>query len=346
MRNPTRLAVLVAAIAIAFSVSAASAGAAAAKGAGPEKAPEAPEFDWIPLENGTWLPVVDPLGVALHTARDKLKSDPQAAAAKLREGAQFLEHQAEYVTDPARGRMTRAAADLDKLAGEVAAGKVTSPKQLDPVFARAHSADIDSRWASAPEASWLPVSAEPMRQLTLARKNYLQAAWADAASDIHKAAALLKLEATRATTEGRGALMTSAKDLDQLGDRVHSGAVKTLDRLDSSFARADYALARHHYLKASEFWAKNDTKQAGAALQAAAAALEHGMARAGRGGDEAATAAIKDAREVGVKLANGGEVAAAEVRKAMAKINGQIEALRRAAQAQGRPIPGTPAKKM
>jgi hypothetical protein len=110
-----------------------------------------------------------------------------------------------------------------------------------------------------------------------ASENFAKGKMKAAAAEIRKGEAYVKLEAARATAEGKKALLSSAGELKQLADRVEKGALKDGKELKNTFARAEYAMARHHYLKAAEQWEKKESQKAAYHLNATAAYIDSGQ---------------------------------------------------------------------
>ncbi len=81
----------------------------------------------------------------------------------------------------------------------------------------------------------------------------------EAAKAISRGEAYIKIERGRATAEGKEALSASAKELNELANSVRSGTARTMGDLSSVFARADLALAKHHYYASQQEW--NDQEQ-------------------------------------------------------------------------------------
>jgi hypothetical protein len=157
-------------------------------------------------------------------------------------------------------------------------------------------------WTPYEEDIWIVLVDEPEFHFQKAHEFFLKKDFKAAASEIRKGSAFLKLEAGRSTEEGKEALAASADELGKLADDVQKGTVASEKQLKDAFARADHALANHHYLKASEYWAKKDEKKAGHALKAAAQALEHAGAWSGHKLETAAVDVIKGVREAAGKL--------------------------------------------
>lgn len=145
-----------------------------------------------------------------------------------------------------------------------------------------------------------------------------------AASEIRKGAEVLKKEVGNATEEGKKVLTASIQELEKLANDVEKGAVKSEKKLKDAFARADHALAQHHYLKASESWVKKETKNTGNALKNAAQHLEQAAKWSGRKLEAGSSEVVKGAREVADKLIKGTKWVAEEVSKGIKDIGNEI----------------------
>jgi hypothetical protein len=145
-----------------------------------------------------------------------------------------------------------------------------------------------------------------------------------AASEIRKGAEVLKKEVGNATEEGKKVLTASIQELEKLANDVEKGTVKSEKKLKDAFARADHALAQHHYLKASESWVKKETKNTGNALKNAAQHLEQAAKWSGRKLEAGSSEVVKGAREVADKLIKGTKWVAEEVSKGIKDIGNEI----------------------
>ena len=157
-----------------------------------------------------------------------------------------------------------------------------------------------------------------------ARENFLKKDLKGAASEIRKGASFLRLQAARATAEGKKGLIASIAELERLANDVEKGTVTSAKTLDRTFAKSHHALAKHHYLKALEYRTKKDTKRLGHSLRAAAVHLEHGFAWAGHELEAVSVRAIKDVGLLAGKLVEGTGWVAEEVGKAIDKIGQEI----------------------
>jgi len=167
----------------------------------------------------------------------------------------------------------------------------------------------------------------PGEHFNKARQNFLKKDYKATAEEIRKGIAFLRLQAARATTEGKKGLINSIAELEKLAGDVEKGTVTSAKTLDHAFAKAHYALARHHYLKAIEYKAKGAGSKLGNALKASATHLEHGFAWAGHKLEAATVAVLKDTGLVAGKLIEGTGWIGKETGDIIDKIGVEIEKL-------------------
>jgi len=168
---------------------------------------------------------------------------------------------------------------------------------------------------------------EPQHHYMRAFENFLKHDWEAAAAEIRKGAAFLKLEASRAAGDAKKELTASVQMLEKLADDIEKGAVRSAKDVQDVFAKAEHAVAKHHYLKAAEAWGKKSIKKAGHELQAAAVSLEHGFAWAGQKLEAGAVKVMDDTRHVAGKLIEGAGWVADEVGKAIEYLGRKIDML-------------------
>ena len=168
---------------------------------------------------------------------------------------------------------------------------------------------------------------EPGHHFHQARENFLTKDMKGAASEIRKAVGFMKLEAARATGDGKKALTRSIDELEKLASDVEKGTVTSSNDLGKAFARAHHALALHYHLKASKAWAEKETSKTGHALKAAASHLERALAWSGHEVEAAVVRVMETARDVGEKLISGAHWTADEVGKALKDLGEKIERL-------------------
>lgn len=182
-------------------------------------------------------------------------------------------------------------------------------------------------WVLVEEDVVLVFSDEPGEHFQKGRESFLKKDLKAAAHEIREAAAFLKLEAGRATAEGKKALLASIRELEKLAEGVERGTVTAVKDLDALFARAHQALAKHHHLKAAASWAKKAAKKTGQDLKAAAIHLEHGLAWTGHKGEAGGIAVINGTRLLAGKLIEGVGWVPAEVGKGITAVGEEVEKL-------------------
>ena len=165
---------------------------------------------------------------------------------------------------------------------------------------------------------------EPGVDFQKAHEFFLKKEFKASAAEIRKGAEFLKKEAQSASDEGKKTLTASIQELDKIADEVEKGAVKSDKKLKDAFSRAEHALANNYYLKASESWAKKETKEAGHALNSAAEHLELAAHWSGHKLETGASKAISLGREVSGKLVQGTGYVSEEVGKSMKSMGDAI----------------------
>jgi len=166
---------------------------------------------------------------------------------------------------------------------------------------------------------------EPRESFRAAVAAFLKRQMRAAATDIRKGEAYLKIEAGRATGDVRKALMDSVQELEKLAGDVQKAAVADLQELQNAFARAEHALAKHHYLKAIELRAKNDAQKTGRELQAAADYVDSGQVWLTRKMHEGVADTVNEARRVAAKMVYGTGASADEVGKAFDGLGKELD---------------------
>ncbi len=178
------------------------------------------------------------------------------------------------------------------------------------------------------EEVWRVVDDESEEHFHRAHESFLKKDLKKAAAQIRKSEVFLKMEAGRATAEGKKLMEESGHELRKLAEDVEHGAVTSVKRLDEVFARVHQAFAHHHHLKAKESWtnkAEQVAHKVGQDLQAAAAHFDQGLIWAGHKSEAAGAKAIKDTRMLAGKLIEGTGWVPAEVGKGIDSMGEEIE---------------------
>jgi hypothetical protein len=165
---------------------------------------------------------------------------------------------------------------------------------------------------------------EPTANFQKAHESFLKKEFKTSAAEIRKGSDFLKKEEQSANEKGKKALSESIKELDKLADNVEKGTVKSGKNLKDAFSRAEHALANNYYLKASDTWAKKETKEAGHALNSAAEHIEMAATWSGHKLETGASEAIRFGREVSGKLIKGSGYVSEEVDKSLKSMGNTI----------------------
>jgi hypothetical protein len=165
---------------------------------------------------------------------------------------------------------------------------------------------------------------EPEVTFQKAHESFLKKEFKASAAEIRKGSDFLKKEAQSANAKGKKALAASSHELDKMADDVAKGAVKSDKKLKDAFSRAEHALANNYYLKASDSWAKKETKEAGNALNSAAEHLELAADWSGHKLEAGESKAINLGRDVSGKLVQGTGYVSEEVGKSLKSMGDAI----------------------
>jgi hypothetical protein len=100
------------------------------------------------------------------------------------------------------------------------------------------------------EEVWIIFAHDPAGYLHDAWEQILKGDLYDAAHNMRKAKALLKIETHRADKEAKNDLVASTRELEKLIRTIEEGSGPAIKTLREAFARAEYALAYHLHQKA------------------------------------------------------------------------------------------------
>jgi hypothetical protein len=153
--------------------------------------------------------------------------------------------------------------------------------------------------------AWIVFIVEPAGYFQDARKEFLNGDLHAAAQDILAGTVIIKVETHRAKGEEKEALKASIRELKKLAKAVEKGAVASGGILEEAFARAEIALAQHHYQKALHYEANEDYEKMAYAVDAAARHLLYASFWADDDLEEDEVVAIKEGRSLVRKLIRG-----------------------------------------
>ncbi len=165
---------------------------------------------------------------------------------------------------------------------------------------------------------------EPRADFKKAHESFLKKNFNESATYVRKGAEYLRKDAESAGIHGKKMLMASVKELDKLADSIGKGAVKSDKKLKGAFSRAEHAVADNEYFKATDSWARKQTKETGHALNSAAEHMEQAADWSGKKLTAGADKAIKEGREVSGKLIEGAGYIPEEVNKALKSMKDAI----------------------
>jgi hypothetical protein len=294
----------------------------------PEIAPKTPE-DWIVVQDQDYIPVIDGVSRKLESARKAfMLKDPATAATDVRATAELLSKQTSGASPGLKENIDAAMKQLNALATDLDGKKTVGVKRFDAVIAAAHRADLATDWLVVDESSWYPYIEEPNRHFQDAHDAFLAKNYDEAAVEIRKGEAFVRLEASRANGDVQQSLNSSAQELEKLAlDMAPNWREQRIVEMDQSWGRADRALAQSHQVQAKEDWRKRETAKAGDEMKAAALNLEESAHWTGCEARTGVSAVVRDTRLMAGKLAAGGEYAAGEVDKGIDDLGHAIAGL-------------------
>lgn len=202
---------------------------------------------------------------------------------------------------------------------------VTACEQQDEVATREMEREVPPATVPQPAPAAPAVVDEVQEDLVDARSDFLERDYDDAAEDLHEAAEKVRREAQTAPAEVRDELVRAADDLEGVAADVQAGTITTVEEFDRSLASTSATLARHHFHRAREAWGRRDLQAAGRELEAAARSVGNGLAHLGQSAETEIAEAVRGARELGGRLAQGAEAAPEDVENAFQRLEQAIE---------------------
>jgi hypothetical protein len=163
------------------------------------------------------------------------------------------------------------------------------------------------------------------KDLQKVRDGFLKKDLKGSAAAIRKAGAYLASLEAQAAENREQAYLAGMEGLKIAAKRAEKGTVKSVKELGREFGSSYHALARYHYLRVTEYWAKKETANIGQELSAATANFESGVKEAGGKEKREVRLLIKDARILTAKLVQGAEAINGEVEKGFKAPGAEIE---------------------
>jgi ribosome recycling factor len=181
----------------------------------------------------------------------------------------------------------------------------------------AEPAPASAPTATAADSGGLAATAKQWQTLLDSARANIGRDSAATAQTLHSAAATVRREAEEANKDAKAALTRSADELDSLAASVERGTKRTVQSVDSAFARLEQAEALNGLAKATDAWAKQQRERAGEEMQSASDNVEWAAKDAKVKLDAGATKAVADARDIAKRLQERGEVTDEEFRKSI-----------------------------
>lgn len=294
----------------------------------PEAAPAAGEY--IEIDDQTYIPVVDPLTRHLQAAHQAFADSNMAETAhQIRESAALLKEEAlKPVGEPAKSALNNEAADLEQLAKTIEKGQMTDAQKLNAALLTAYQFDVDYRLANISAQEFSPVVEWPVTQLGNAVEAIAGHNNKEAAADIYKAMAVLRLDAARTTDPTiHTALETAITGLDQVAGQVSAGKLTSNTAIDQAILSAYHALANHHFLRAQAAQAAGNMQEAGQEINAAARYLDQTFSHLGRQMTPEEKTLAKEMNLTATKLISGTQVDTSSVSNLLERTGQQLNAL-------------------
>lgn len=174
---------------------------------------------------------------------------------------------------------------------------------------------------------WTLFPGEPERSFRKGREDFLSKKYSTAAQNIQKSVIYVKLQSLRALGTTKRTLLDLEAALSKLAKDVENGKVHSLARLDTSFAATERAVARLHYEKVKEAYARGDLRAAGVELQAAGDSLGRAAAWTGDHVYPPLMHCLDRAGNDGKHLLEGSDRSPGATRKTLSALGAQIDRL-------------------
>jgi hypothetical protein len=191
---------------------------------------------WLVVRQEEWIPVVDGLGQSLHAARDDFQNgDREAAEAQIRRGITLLEGQLSGASARDRQAIASAISTLRTFADRLAGDTEVTVEQLDIAFANAYRFNLEREGLVVEQSTSQPYLDRPEAHLRRAIERFLDDEPEEAAREIDRASAYLRVEANRREAAERAQLVDAAQELEHVAARVRVLEIRDRTELSRVF---------------------------------------------------------------------------------------------------------------
>lgn len=185
-------------------------------------------------------------------------------------------------------------------------------------------------WVFMDQDLWEVVPDTTERHLQNAQQAFMKEKYKDAASDIEKAAAVILFDGRRETNvKTKEALMNAVLDLERLAKNIRQHAEYAPTSLDQTFARAEWAMAKHDVLGMRRAWegVTRDMLTIGRRLDDAATHVDGAYLWAGSAAKRDDVDTVARAMSVAVALEDGSYRDGKQIQSAMAGLERDVKRL-------------------
>ena len=191
---------------------------------------------WMVAHREEWIPVLDELGLHLHSARAAFsRGDRSVAATEVRGGIDFLERLSSEASDRDRAALENAITTLQAIADRLSMDREVTVEQIDIAFTNAYRSDLEREALVVDTDSAVHYLERPEKHLERALEQFVANETQAAASEIDKASAFLRLEGNRLDLAERAQLITSAQDLEHVAARLRLKEIRERAELERVF---------------------------------------------------------------------------------------------------------------
>jgi hypothetical protein len=192
---------------------------------------------WLVVRHEEWIPVLDDLGRRLHEARSSFQSgDLPATIDGIRTGVIFLEAQLSDASAQDRAALESSITVLRAIMSRLNEDEEVTLEQLDIALTNAYRSDLEREALVVETGSSVPYLERPERHLQLAIERFMvDNGEEEAAREIERASAYLRVEANRRDSGERAQLIEAAQDLEYVAARVRNFELRDRSQLDRVF---------------------------------------------------------------------------------------------------------------
>lgn len=192
---------------------------------------------WLVMRHEEWIPVLDDLGRRLHEARGSFRSgDLSATIEGVRAGVLFLEAQLSDASEQDRAALESSISVLRAIMSRLTEEEEVTLEQLDIAFTNAYRSDLERAALVVETGSAVAYLEQPERHLQLAIEQFIvDDGEQEAAREIERASAYLRVEANRRDSGERAQLIEAAQDLEHIAARTRNFEMRDRSQLNQAF---------------------------------------------------------------------------------------------------------------